>query len=202
MIFFAYAQIGLLAEGLFDLFGPILIFGIYIVASIVKTVAKKRPTEDSGEETESELKKAVRRRYQEIYQRQTGQTQPRPPEQRSPQYVQPRPVQQAPPIRQPQRSQWEIQQEAIRQRNAKLQSQRTVPKRPHVNAPTQTPKAVIQPNILGTQKQRVPKKTKTVEGSQKQSENLLAFMVKSPENLRSAIILKEILDKPLALRDV
>ncbi|MHC4854793.1 MAG: hypothetical protein ACYS72_00125 [Planctomycetota bacterium] len=192
------AQIGLLAEGLFDLLGPILIFGIYIVASIVKTVAKKGSKEDSGEETESELKKAVRRRYQEIHQRQTGQT---PPEQRSPQYVQPRPVQPTPPIRQPQRSQWEIQQEAIRQRNAKLKSQRTVSKRPHVNVPTQTPRAVSQPDMLYAQKKRVPKKTKTVEGSQKRSENLLTFLIKRPENLRSAIILKEILDKPLALRD-
>lgn len=196
------AQIGLLAEGLFDLLGPILIFGIYIIASIVKTVAKKGSKEDSGEETESELKKAVRRRYQEIHQRQTGQTQQKPPEpQRSPQYVQPRPVQQTPPIRKRQRSQWEIQQEAIRQRNAKLKSQRTVSKRPHVNVPTQVPAAVSQPDMLYAQKKRVPKKTKTVEGSQKRSENLLTFLIKRPENLRSAIILKEILDKPLALRD-
>jgi hypothetical protein len=55
--------------------------------------------------------------------------------------------------------------------------------------------------MLYAQKKRVPKKTKTVEGSQKRSENLLTFLIKRPENLRSAIILKEILDKPLALRD-
>ena len=191
----------LLAEGLFDLLGPILIFGIYIIASIAKTAAKKGQQSGSGEETESELKKAVRRRYQEIYQKQVGQTPQKPPEpQRSSQYAaQPRPVQQAPPIRQPQRSQWEIKQEAIRQRKARLQSQRTIPRRPQTKAPKQIPAAITQPKPKQVLHQ---KPAKTVDESQKQSENLLQYMIKRPANLRSAIILKEILDKPLALRDI
>ena len=62
------------ASDLFELLGPILIFGIYIIASIVKAAAQKGKSDESGEENKSELKKAVRRRYQEIYQRQTGKT--------------------------------------------------------------------------------------------------------------------------------
>jgi len=194
------AQIGLLAEGFFDLIGPLLIFGIYIIASIAKTATKKGKQAGSGEEKESELKKAVRRRYQEIYQKQVGQTPQKPPEpQRSPQYAaQPRPVQQAPLIRQPQRSQWEIKQEAIRQRKARLQSQRTVSRRQQTKAPKQIPAAMSQPKPKQVLYQRP---AKTVDDSRKQPENLLQYMIKRPENLRSAIILKEILDKPLALRD-
>jgi hypothetical protein len=205
------SQIGLLAESFFDLLGPILIFGIYIIASIAKTVAQKGQKDDSDEEPESEsgMKKAILRRYQEIHQRQVGNTAQNPLEPQRPRVVQPRTVQQSPSIKQPQHSQWEIQQEAIRQHNAKLQSQRTIPKRPHIYIQKQAPAAVNQPKPaqmadsapVQAQKKLIQQQVKTIEGSQRRMRNLLS-MLRRPENLRSSIILKEILDKPRALRDV
>jgi hypothetical protein len=200
------SQIGLLAEGFFDLLGPILIFGIYIIASIAKTVAQKGQKDGSDEEPESELKKAVRRRYQEIYQKQVGKVPPKTSQTQQPTpQVQLRPAQKPVPEIPRQRSQWEVQQEAVRQ----LQSQRTVPKRPHVYIQKQAPTALNQskPGQMAdqkpvqAQKKLIQQQVKTIEGSQRRTGNLLS-MLKGPKNLRSAIMLKEILDKPLALRDV
>jgi hypothetical protein len=188
-------QIGLLANGLFDLIGPFLIFGVYIIASIAKAAAKKGQAGNSDEETESELKKAVRRRYQEIHQKQIGKV----PQAQKPFRHMERPVQQAPAERQPHRSQWELRQETIRERNAKNQTRQIGPKRPQESILKQVSAGVSQ----SKSKQLMHQKTaKTDENGPKQTGNLLVSMIKEPGNLRSAIVLKEILDKPLALREL
>ena len=201
-------QFGLLAEGWFELIGPILIFGIYIIASIVKSVAKKGKSEDSDVKVESELQKAVRKRYDQIRQRQLGQQSPQ--SKRPPKTVPvARPVQQE-QSRPRQMSQWEQQQQAIRQRNEKLQEQRMATKRQHANVLKQSSKTVRQPKpkqaipqkLVQTQKKKIQHQAKTVSQKKQQAGNLLSYMINRPENLRSAIILKEILDKPLALRDI
>ncbi|MHC4524062.1 MAG: hypothetical protein ACYSU8_00780 [Planctomycetota bacterium] len=242
-------QFRLLADGFFDLIGPILIFGIYIIASIAKKVAKKGQTEDSDVEIESELKKAVRKRYEQIRQRQSiakkvakkgqtedsdveieselkkavrkryeqirqrqlGQQSQQPPQVKRPPKAVPvaRPVQQE-QSRPRQMSQWEQQQQTIRQRNAKLQEQRMATKRQHANVLKQSSKTVRQPKpkqaipqkLVQTQKKKIQHQAKTVSQKKQQAGNLLSYMINRPENLRSAIILKEILDKPLALRDI
>lgn len=204
----------LLAEGFGELIGPILIFGIYIVASLAKAVAKKGRSEDSGEETESELKKAVRRRYQEIYQKQVGQTpsQGSPKQPRQQPNYQPKPVSRTEPAIKRQRSEWEIRQEALRQRNAKIQ-----PQRPNLERPK--PNIIKQVSVAETHKKprhlkpvekifdEIPKKhyQQTSKVAVKESRiqtSGLNSLLKDPQNLRSAIILKEILDKPLALREI
>ena len=185
------AQIGVLASGLFDLIGPFLIFGIYIIVSIAKATAKKEQAGDS-EEAESELKKAVRRRYQEIYLKQVGQApQESSKPQRKPQYVQSQPKQEIEPTIPQHRYQWEIRQQAIRERNIKSQPRKIVPKRPQASILKQVSAAVSKPKSKQLMHQEMAK-----------TGNLLVSMIKEPGNLRSAIVLKEILDKPLALREV
>jgi len=188
-------QFSLLAEGLFELLGPILIFGIYIIASIVKTVSKKGQKDDPDEKLEPELKKAVRRSYQEIFQKQVPKAQPKASQSQQPKlHVQSQPVQKPSPAHAMRDSQWEIQQEMIRQRNAKLQSRKIASK----PVPAYVSTVASQPQI----KPMVYEKTaNSGVGIPKQTENQLMSSIKGFENLRSAIILKEILDKPLALRD-
>ena len=192
MSFFESAQFGLLAEGLFDLLGPALIFGIYIIGALAKNWVK-RDQGTSEEENQSELKKAVRKRYEKIHQRQLGEDSP-----------QLKRTQKSIPIartvrqeenRPKQISQWEQQQQAIRQRNAKLQEQRITPKTTRQSSASITshvPKKKMS-------KEAVPRKIDQVQ-KDRPMKNILRHMMNRPENLRSAIILKEILDKPLALR--
>ena len=62
-----------------------------------------------------------------------------------------------------------------------------------VRARTQTPKSVQIPQTV--------KRHETKAVKQSRADHSLASMIRQPQNLRTAIILKEILDKPLALRD-
>ena len=204
------AQISLLANGFGDIIGPILIFGIFIISSIVKAAAKKGRGENGDKETESALKKAVRQRYHEIYQQQTGKA-PKKPLERSkpPRYIPDKPMREIEPTAVQQRSQWELRQEAIRQRNATMQrseySKPTIlnqiaaaavakPPRPKpatkLNAQTKVPRKHIQQPV------------KSVKHDKAQTAGVpLYAMMKDPKNLRTAFILKEILDKPIALQD-
>jgi hypothetical protein len=182
--FFESTQFGLLAEGLFDLLGPALIFGIYIIGALAKNWVK-RDKGGSQDENQSELKKAVRKRYEQIRQRQVGEETPQL--KRTPKAI---PVART------------IRQEENRPRQA-MQTQKSVvgygrPK------PPQTIQQAIAPEPVHLQKKKAAQKQipKKVDQAPKcrHAGSLLENMMSRPENLRSAIILKEILDKPLALR--
>ena len=196
MRFIIPANIGLLAEGLGDFIGPILLFGVYIIASLAKTAAKKRQMNADGEDTEPELKKAVRRRYQEIYQRQAAKT-PRqtPPAQ---QWQQLRRQSEPEPVMPRPRIQEKLRQAAIRERHAQPQSRKNTHKSSPKRIPAEAPAASKQPRS----RQNTHQKTAFAEDMPAQPANQLGSLLKKPENLRTAIILKEILDVPLALRDV
>jgi hypothetical protein len=186
------------ASDLFELLGPLLIFGIYIIASIVKAVAQKGKSDASGEENESDLKKAVRRRYQEISQRQTGKPPQNPPHQRTqPQSVPSKSFQKAEPAVPQQSSQWEFRQEAIRQRDAHiLQRQQVGPKasKPVTAAGSPSGMPTERPMPMKTPKKGMPPTVK-------KPDNTLSAVIGDPKKLRTAFVLKEILDKPIALRE-
>ena len=211
MDFFESGQFGLLAEGWVELIGPILIFGIYIIGSIAKNVAQKN--QGTEEQDQSELKKAVQKRCEQIRQRQLGQE--------SPQFKRtPKEVSTAKAIREqqtrPQRvSQWDQKQRAIRQRNATLKEQRLAANDAQIPAPAQKPvveyhrpkpskiiRQVAVPKPVPVQKKRQSPKKVAKISKQRSATDLLQQMMNQPENLRMAIILKEILDRPLALRDI
>jgi hypothetical protein len=199
------------ASDFFELLGPILIFGVYIIASIVKAVAQKGKSDDSDKDNESELKKVVRRRYLEIYQRQTGKPETKPPQaQNPPPFVQAKPAQKV-DLRETQtRMEWQRRQEEIRQRNAGIQQRQRMAAQKRrqrelkrVTAPVERPLAesVVQ-TVVKSPKKHTPKAIKT--SGQKispQTGNILADMISDPKNLRAAFVLKEILDKPVAMRE-
>lgn len=194
---------GVLAEAddFFKMIGPLLIFGIYIVGALAKGWAKGRQQE-SEEKEPSELKKAVQRRYQEIHQRQIGggpgQGQPPGQSEPAPATVHPpRPVEPPMPVRQPsQRTYPAHPVQAEKQRRPVPQQQnhlRQYRRRKPVSEKIQPAKSVQKPLAI---KRNEAKSTKP-----RCAEYSLASMIRQPQNLRTAIILKEILDKPLALRD-
>lgn len=210
MHLFESLQFGLLAEGWVELIGPILIFGIYIIGSIAKNVAQ-RNQESSGEEGGSELKKAVRKRYEQIRRKQVGEESPHL--KRTPKAV---PTARTIRPENKRTSQWEQQQQAIRQRNARLQEQRIAAERRVIQTqktvvgyerpkPSRTIRQVVAPKPVHKQKKTAVPKQVSEKASQppkcRHTGGALGDMMCRPENLRSAIILKEILDKPLALRD-
>lgn len=196
-----------------ELIGPILIFGIYIIGALAKNWVN-RDQKGSDKENQSELKKAVRKRYEQIRQRQTGEDSAHL--KRTPKAVSTARTIQQEENRPRQASQWEQQQRAIRQHNAKLQEQRMAAKRARAiqaqkavvgydqPKPPQTIGQVVAPKPVRKQKKTaVPKhiSEKAVHTPKYRcAGGLLEDMLGRPENLRSAIILKEILDKPLALR--
>jgi len=211
MNFLGVGQFSLLAEGFFDLIGPVLIFGIYIIASIAKAAAKGKKA-GSGEEKESALKKAVRQRYQEIYQRQTGKT----PTQRMATKETPTYVQSKTAIKEDigsvqYKSEWQRRQEEIRQRNARIKERQRMASQQRYRKETQgVTKSVRQPKVSKTmplvavQSTRKSTYKSTQPTSSKKStvpESVLSNMLSDPKNLRTAFVLKEILDKPVALRD-
>jgi hypothetical protein len=194
---------GVLAEAddFFKMIGPLLIFGIYIVASLAKGWAKGRQQE-SEEEEPSELRKAVQKRYPEIHQRQVGGDRPQgqPPRQLDPAPATvhaSRPVEIPMPVRQPpQRTypahpvQAERHRRPVQQQQNNLRQNRR--QRP-VSEKTQSPKSA--------HKRQTTKSIETKSTKPRCAEHSLASMIRQPQNLKTAIILKEILDKPLALRD-
>ncbi len=194
---------GVLADGgnFFELIGPLLLFGVYIIVALAKKFGKDQQQE-SDEEKPSELRKAVKRRYQEIHDRQVGnspgQVQPQPPRHTEPVRAvhSARPVEPPAPIRQvPRRTypahpvQAERHRRPVQQKNHLRQNMRQKP----VSVKTQAPKPVQRPQTVGSHE------TKAVKQSRK--DHSLVSMIRQPQNLRTAIILKEILDKPIALRN-
>lgn len=203
------------AEGsdFFELLGPVVIFGIYIVASIIKTVAKKNSGE-TDEEAQSALKESIEKRRQEIYQRQVGKTPPKT----SPQYT-PVPTAEKPSVaRRDEVTLQDLQQRKTQQRLANIvdqQSRRrdsfTAPKQKedlqkYKPAQESRPRQVSHKAVRsaatkpGMHHKTVPAKTPH-KPSECWSQNQLLSMIRQSDSLRSAIILKEILDKPLALRE-
>jgi FtsZ-interacting cell division protein ZipA len=197
-----FIYLGLLADAdnLFELLGPLLIFGIYAIAAIAKKWASSKQT-DSEEKPTSELQRAVREKYKEIHARQTGKTPvaPKFQPQRKPESTRPVPTQQRferpAPVRQVAKKpvvypvQVQKQPRYVRQQTRPQRHRRPKP----VETKAQTPQPVHRPK---PKKQPAAKPLK-----QKYTENILTTMIRRPESLRSAIILKEILDKPIALRD-
>lgn len=189
------------AGDFFELLGPLLLFGIYAIAALAKKWAGSRQP-DTEEKEPSELQKAVRKRYQQIYQRQTGQ---QPEKIQSPKCTEPvKPVPVAQPVkapafvRQPQPTQKTYPAPHVRaesqQRVAKQQDYHRQNRRPKPVSPkAQTPKPVRKSQTV----KRIKAKTVTRTGA----EHSLKSMIRQRQNLRTAIILKEILDSPLGLKD-
>ena len=181
------------AEDFFKMIGPLLIFGIYIVGSLAKGWTKGRQ-QDPEEEEPSELRKAVQQRYQEIHQRQIGGA---PEQGHPPKRTEPAPaavhssrsIESPIPVRQPSQRTYPIQ--AERHRRPVPQQQNHLRKNRRQN-----PVAVKAKIPKSAQKPQTAKSTEL-----RCAEHSLASMIRQPQNLRTAIILKEILDKPLALRD-
>jgi len=184
-------------DGFFKMIGPLLIFGVYAIGALAKGWSKNRQQE-SDEENQSELKRAVQRRYQEIHDRQVGNSPGRTQQQPPRRHVEPtrtvrsaRPVEPPPPVRQvPQRTYPTHQVQAERPRHPVQHRNRpqNVQQKP-VSVKTQVPKS------------QTAKVHKAQAVKQSRTDHSLASMIRQPQNLRTAIILKEILDKPLALRD-
>lgn len=214
---------GLCANGsnFFEILGPVLIFGIYIIAAIAKSLGKKN-TKESDEKSESELKKAVMKRRQQIYERQVGKT-PQQVPQRPQQPPQAIPSRQTQPktgqLKQKVITQWDRQQQVIQQKMVDMRRQLNM-KRDPLSVPTQqtqyhryTPgqqrrqrKPVQQPPKPAKQKmepvvKKVPGKKEIPVTKKSPAYGHVYSLLRQPDNLRSAIILKEILDKPLGLRE-
>ena len=191
---------GVLAEAddFFKMIGPLLIFGVYIISMLAKGWTKNRQQE-SDEENPSELRKAVQRRYQEIHDRQTGKSsgQVQPPRHTEPVRTvhSARPVEPPASVRQVPRRTYpthQVQAERPRRSVKHRNRPRNVQQKP-VSIKTQVPKPVQRPQTVSHEEKAV---------KQSCTDHSLASMIRQPQNLRTAIILKEILDKPLALRDI
>ncbi len=193
---------GVLAEAddFFKMIGPLLIFGVYIIGALAKGWTKNRQQE-SDEENPSELRKAVQRRYQEIHDRQVGntpgRTQPQPPRHTEPVRTvhSARPVEPLASVRQVPRRTYpthQVQAERPRRPVKHRNRPRNVQQKP-VSIKAQVPKPVQRPQTVSHEEKAV---------KQSRTDHSLASMIRQPQNLRTAIILKEILDKPLALRDI
>jgi len=189
------------AEDFFKMIGPLLIFGIYIVGALAKGWTKGRQ-QDSEQEEPSELRKAVQRRYQEIHQRQIGGApeQGHPPKRTEPAPATPhssRSIESPIPVRQPsQRIHPAHPVQAERHRRPVPQQQNYLRKNRRQKPVPEKAKIPKSP-----QKLRMVKPSEAKSTELRCAEHSLASMIRQPQNLRTAIILKEILDKPLALRD-
>jgi len=191
-----FTYCGLLADGgdFFELLGPLLLFGIYAIGALAKKWVNSRQS-NSEEKPPTELQKAVRKRYQQIYERQVGKEPPKRIEPvRTAHTV--RPAEPPVPIRQlPRRAYPTPQVRAERQRRPVQQKKhlrRNTRQKP-VSVKAQAPKSAQKPQTVKSSK------AKTIK--QRSTDHSLLSMIRQPQNLRTAIILKEILDKPLALRD-
>ncbi len=196
-----FAYFGLLAEGIFEFLGPLVLVGIYVVGALAKKwISTRQPNSDEKEQ--SELQKAVQKRYQEIHQRQTGdsskQVQPkRYTKQVNPPAYAPKPIKPPTPVRQPAQRTHPVQPVQVQRQQRPVEQQQHSYQRhtrqEPVSVRNQPPKLV--------QKARVPKSSEAKSPKITDPEHSLVSMLRKPRNLRSAIILKEILDKPLSLRD-
>ena len=186
------------AEDFFKMIGPLLIFGIYIIGVLAKGWTKNQQ-HGSDEENQSELKKAVKRRYQEIHDRQVGNNSGQG---QAPRHTEPvrtvrsaQPVEPSTPVRQVPRRTYPLHQVQAERPRRPVQHRnrpRNVQQKP-VSARTQAPKPVQRPQTVRSHEVTAVK--------QSRADYSLVSVMRKPQNLRTAIILKEILDKPLALRD-
>ncbi|MHC5161463.1 MAG: hypothetical protein ACYSOC_07515 [Planctomycetota bacterium] len=172
------------ADDFFKMIGPLLIFGIYIVGALAKGWTKGR--QQDSEEEPSELRKAVQKRYQEIHQRQVGgvegQAQP-------PRHTEPAPTTSQrtfPPL--------PVQAESHR----RLVQQ---PQKPRRQSRRQKPYSVKTQALKSVQKPRTARINEVESTKPRYEAHSLASIIQQPQSLRTAVVLKEILDKPLALRD-
>jgi len=187
------------ADDFFKMIGPLLIFGVYIIGALAKGWTKNRPQEPD-EENPSELKKAVQRRYQEIHGRQVGnspgRTQSQPPSHTEPvktvhsaRAVEPPLARQVPRKTYPTH---QVQAERHRYSVQHRNHPRNVQQKP-VSVKAQSPKPVQRPQAVKSHEVKAVKQTR--------ADISLAAMIRQPRNLRTAIVLREILDNPLALRE-
>jgi hypothetical protein len=189
---------GMLAEGnnLLEMLGPLLLFGIYAIGALAKKWADSKKTE-SDEKPPSELQKAVRKRYQQIYERQTGNDAAanRPvPVRAEPVKTSPvRPLEKTPPKTQA-RTLLTPQLQELKKRPPVHQRQKYRQERRNQRkvAAKQTSAVIQRPQ---------PATIKIVSIKQKCEGHSVLSMFQQPPSLQTAVIMKEILDKPLALRD-
>lgn len=189
-----------LAEGFFELLGPILIFGFYIIAALAKGWRKnqQRETEEKPDsdpnKTVSELPSYKKLREQ-IRQRQVGTT-TSPVKSQSYQ----KPVPSVPVTQAPQCPQTPRAHPVHPVRSERTDRPLSQGNRDHRNIHQKA--AVI--NAQATEliaKPKTPKRSIIKDVKPKHSDDLFMTLIRQPQNLRTAIILKEILDKPLALRE-
>lgn len=197
--------VGILADlgDFFEMLGPLALFGIYIFAALAKGWAKKNKQSSSEDKKQKQsfLQKAVQKHYQEIHERQTGKSRPKTPiyQPKQPKPVQrtqtPRTVREPVPSQQPNKG--DLGHPV--QFNKQLRQTHNRPRiRQHKQ---QIPVIKSQPPQPKKQSYKTAAKdSKAVKRSKAYSKNHLTAMLQQPQNLRTAIILKEILDKPLALR--
>ena len=189
------------AEDLFKMIGPLLIFGIYIVGALAKGWTKGR--QQDSEEEPSELRKAVQKRYQEIHQRQVGgvegQAQP-------PRHTEPAPttVHASRPVDEPPVPVWQPSQRTFPPLPVQAESHRRLvqqPQKPRRQSRRQKPVSAKTLSSKSVYKSGTVKSSQTKAIKPSSADYSLASMLRNPQSLRTAVILKEILDKPLALRD-
>lgn len=194
---------GMLADAgdFIELLAPLILFGIYILGALAKKWSKNRELDSGEEKPSSELQKAVRKRYQQIYEKQTGKTPSR-------NQVQSRQAEQPQFVRQ---TAEKIKPVRVRQHERGISSsspeyQRRYPRTQRTRK-SQTRTATVQRTASQAVKTSRPHPLrkvaidKTFDHVCKPANDYLIKMIREPENLRSAIILKEILDKPLGLRE-
>lgn len=221
---------GVLADGWEELFGLLVLFGVYVVGAIIKFFNKRAAGgEETGNTESSYLVELAKKRTQQRQARQSRLEQRRGQQQGS-------------------LSEWDRAQAMKRQRAAQLRDRvKKPPKQPALPpAAYQQPKPAPEPPVQrtkppaiptyqevwaalqGKQPQRrqpqphrvsrpgqkpVPQPVKAAAKPAKPSKRLPAVaapvatarplerILDNPNELRSAIILKEILDKPVALRE-
>jgi hypothetical protein len=197
---FIYYGIQAEANNFFEFLGPLLLFGIYILGALAKSWSKKRDLGSDEEKPSSELQKAVKKRYQQIYERQTGKTptltQMQTSRTEQPQFVR-KPVEEIEPVKPRQ------QVSPTNIPESKQRYQKAQPKR-MTRPPVVQKRTFTQPSKRMSKPYQVRKATVDIPAKHtfKPTCDYLIKMIQEPQNLRSAIILKEILDKPVGLRDL
>lgn len=190
-----------LAESnLFELLGPLLLFGIYAIATLARRLANSKQSE-SQEKKPSEPQQAVRSGYQAIHDMQVGKAavteKVRSPEQPQQYRIEPRPRTFEKNLLSQQRLERAVAYSAHVQKS--IRSVRQKPRtEPYSDLKTQTvltgpPQSIHIPEL--------EKKSITEPLNTKDVKHPVLTMIYQPQDLRSAVILKEILDEPVSLRD-
>ena len=177
-----------------EMLGPLLLFGIYAIGAVAKKWANSKKSE-SEEKPPTELQKAVRKRYQQIYERQTGKVASRPePVRTRPQETLPVRSLEKTPTTTRSRTLLTPQLKGPRRRQPAHQrlNYRQEKRIRRQTAAEQTPAAIKRP-----QKNTIDK----MPARQRPCGHSVLSLFQQPASLQSAVIMKEILDKPLALRD-